>query len=90
MLKVVVFAGRSAKEDEFLAQARPAALTVTLRSAADEVTEKRITLKDQPGQQTFDVRGSDVVRVRLAIDEVYGNGPGRRPAVAEIAFFGRR
>ncbi|PVE04492.1 NADase-type glycan-binding domain-containing protein [Streptomyces scopuliridis] len=90
MLKLVVFAGRSAKEDEFLAQARPAALTVTLRSAADELTEKRITLKDQPGQQTFDVRGSDVVRVRLAIDDVYGNGPGRRPAVAEIEFFGRR
>ncbi|MGW6601109.1 NADase-type glycan-binding domain-containing protein [Streptomyces sp. NPDC055036] len=90
MLKLVVFAGRSAKADEFLAQARPAALIVTLRSASDEVTEKRITLKDQPGQQTFDIRGSDVVRVRLAIDDVHGNGPGRRPAVAEIEFFGRR
>ncbi|MEW1723472.1 hypothetical protein [Streptomyces sp. NPDC093109] len=87
--RLVVFSGRSAKEDEFLAQSRPSALTVTLRSADGDSTEKRITLKDRPGQQTFEVRGSDVVRVRLAIADVYGAGPGRRPAIAEIEFFGR-
>ncbi|AXG82312.1 hypothetical protein DVK44_02490 [Streptomyces paludis] len=87
--RLVVFSGRSAKEDEFLAQSRPAALTVTLRSEDGGSAEKRIALKDRPGQQTFEVRGSDVVRVRLAIAEVYGAGPGRRPAIAEIEFFGR-
>ncbi|MEV7427479.1 discoidin domain-containing protein [Streptomyces sp. NPDC091212] len=89
MTKLVVFSGRSAKEDEFLAQSRPSALTVTLRPADGEPTEKKITLKDRPGQQTFDVRGSEVVRVRLTIDDIYGAGKGRRPAIAEIEFFGR-
>ncbi|WP_236710940.1 hypothetical protein, partial [Streptomyces sp. 150FB] len=90
MLKLVVFSGRSGKEDEFLTEARPAALNVTLRSEDGKITRKKITLKDKPGQQTFDVRGTDVVRVRLAVDGVYGGADGRRPAIAEAEFFGRR
>ncbi|MFE4828556.1 discoidin domain-containing protein [Streptomyces sp. NPDC056672] len=90
ILKLVVFSGRSAQEDAFLSQSRPAALTVTLRASDGTPTERRIRLRDEPGQQTFDVRGSDVVRIRLAIDGVHGGGQGRRPAVAEIEFFGRR
>ncbi|MFF2065712.1 zinc ribbon domain-containing protein [Streptomyces sp. NPDC058200] len=90
VLKLAVFAGRSANGDAFLSQARPAALTVTMRSADGEVVDKRITLKDQPGQQTFDIRGAEVVQVRLTVDDVYGDREGRRPAIAEIDFFGRR
>jgi hypothetical protein len=88
--KLIVFAGTSAKKDEFLAQARPARLTVVLASADGTEARKKVTLRDEPGQQTFDVRGRDVVTVRIVADAAYGVAKGRRLAVAEIEFFGRR
>jgi hypothetical protein len=88
--KLIVFAGTSAKKDEFLAQARPARLTVVLTSADGTETRKKVTLRDEPGQQTFDVRGREVVTVRIVADAAYGVAKGRRLAVAEIEFFGRR
>lgn len=88
--KLLVISGRSANQDEFLTQARPAELTVTLFTADGERSTKAVNLKDQPGQQTFDVRGSDVVRVRLTVDAAYDESAKRRVAVAEVEFFGRR
>lgn len=92
--KLLVIAGRSQNQDEFLTQARPAELTVTLTDKDGDRSTKGISLKDQPGQQTFDVRGSDVVRVRLTLDTAYGTGgkgeEGHHVAVAEVEFFGRR
>ncbi|MEU2837251.1 discoidin domain-containing protein [Streptomyces sp. NPDC007076] len=90
VLKLVVFSGTSTKMDEFLTQARPARITVVLTSADGTSATKQLRVKDQPGQQTFDLRGSEVVRARLTTDTTYGAGPGRRLAVAEIEFFGRR
>ncbi|MFJ3086466.1 hypothetical protein [Streptomyces sp. NPDC086838] len=49
-----------------------------------------IRLADRAGQQTFDVRGSQTVRVRLTVDSAYGTGKGRRVAIAEVEFFGHR
>jgi len=46
--------------------------------------------QDQAGEQQFDVRASDVVRVRVTAEEAFGAGPGRRPVVAELEFFGHR
>ncbi|MBB5936591.1 NADase-type glycan-binding domain-containing protein [Streptomyces zagrosensis] len=88
--KLLIISGRSANQDEFLTQARPAELTVTLITARGERSTKAVNLKDQPGQQTFDVRGSDVVRVRLTVDAAYGASAKRRLAIAEVEFFGRR
>ncbi|WP_326698799.1 discoidin domain-containing protein [Streptomyces sp. NBC_01754] len=88
--KVVVFSGTSALKDEFLTQARPARITVTLTSEDGEETSRTIRLRDQAGQQTFDVRGADTVRARLTVDSAYGTGEGRRTAVAEVEFFGHR
>ncbi|MFE6881428.1 NADase-type glycan-binding domain-containing protein [Streptomyces sp. NPDC057702] len=88
--KLLVIAGGSVNQDEFLAQARPAELTVTLFDARGERTTQAVNLRDQPGQQTFDVRGSDVSRVRVTIDAAYGGSPKRRVAIAELEFFGRR
>ncbi|WP_431046350.1 discoidin domain-containing protein [Streptomyces sp. P1-3] len=88
--KVLITPGSSAKQDEFLLQARPAELTVTLFSADGKRTTEAVNLKDQPGQQTFDVRGSDVVRVRLTADAAFGARSQRRLAIAEVEFFGRR
>ncbi|MEV6165566.1 discoidin domain-containing protein [Streptomyces sp. NPDC052052] len=90
VLKLVVFSGTSTKKDEFLAQARPARITVTLTAADGSRTDKVIRVKDQPGQQTFDLRGSQVVRARLTTDSTYGAGSGRRLALAEVEFYGRR
>ncbi|MFE7412524.1 discoidin domain-containing protein [Streptomyces laurentii] len=88
--KLVVFGGISAKQDEFLTQARPARLRVELLTADGETKTHRVTLKDQAGQQTFDVRGTDVVRARLVPETWYGAGHDRQLAVAEVEFFGHR
>ncbi|MER6617345.1 hypothetical protein [Streptomyces xantholiticus] len=45
---------------------------------------------DGPGQQTFDVRCTDIVTVRMVAGAAYGAGRDRRRAVARIEFFGRR
>ncbi|MER6499132.1 hypothetical protein ABT218_06950 [Streptomyces sp. NPDC001455] len=90
VLKLVVFSGTSTKLDEFLTQARPARITVRLTSADGGQADKVIRVKDQPGQQTFDLRGSKVVRARLTMDDAYGAGAGKHLAVAEVEFFGRR
>ncbi|MFD4376713.1 discoidin domain-containing protein [Streptomyces sp. NPDC058486] len=88
--KLVVFAGTSAKKDEFLTQARPARIVVEVVSADGDVSTRRITLKDQPGQQTFDLRGSGVTRIRVTPETAYGSARGRHLAVAEVEFFGHR
>ncbi|WP_461007260.1 discoidin domain-containing protein [Streptomyces capparidis] len=86
---VLVFPGTSAKQDEFLTQARPAAITLTLTSADGQTTTRTVKLRDEPGQQTFTVRGSDVIRVRLTVTDQFGATADRRLAVAEVEFFGR-
>ncbi|NEB86084.1 hypothetical protein G3I43_18160 [Streptomyces anulatus] len=90
MMKIVVFSGTSARQNEFLTQGRPARLTVELTSKDGEKVDRTIRLRDQAGQQTFDVRGSDTVKARLTVESAYGSGKDRRTAVAEIEFFGRR
>ncbi|BBJ38596.1 hypothetical protein SSPO_013140 [Streptomyces antimycoticus] len=88
--KLLITSGRSAKADEFLTQARPSELTLTLVTSENERTTKGVNLQDQPGQQSFDVHGSDVVRIRLSVDAAYGARSDRRTAIAEVEFFGRQ
>ncbi|MFE7533843.1 discoidin domain-containing protein [Streptomyces rhizosphaericola] len=90
MMKIVVFSGTSARKDEFLTQGRPARITVELTSREGEKSSRTLRLRDQAGQQTFDVRGSGTVRARITVDAAYGSGEDRRTAVAEVEFFGRR
>lgn len=90
VMKLLVFSGTSARKDEFLTQARPARITVRLTSQEGELTTRSIRLRDQAGEQTFDLRGSDTVRARLTVDSAYGTGKDRRIALAEAEFFGRR
>ncbi|WP_344266955.1 NADase-type glycan-binding domain-containing protein [Streptomyces sodiiphilus] len=87
---LLVIPGSSVNQDEFLSQARPAALTVTLVDAEGDRTDHRIVLRDEPGQQTFEVSGRDIIGVRLTVDEAHGTAPDRHVAVAEVEFFGRR
>ncbi|MFF7140646.1 hypothetical protein ACFZB5_05330 [Streptomyces nodosus] len=88
--KLLITSGSSAKPDEFLRQARPSEITVTLVSAQGERTTKDLHLDDTPGQQSFDVQGSDVTRVRLTVHAAYGARQDRRVAIAEVEFFGRQ
>ncbi|MFF9144756.1 NADase-type glycan-binding domain-containing protein [Streptomyces sp. NPDC014861] len=88
--KLVVFAGTSAKKDEFLTQARPARILVELVSADGDTRTRRLTLKDQPGQQTLTLRGSKVTHVRITPETAYGTARGRHLALAEVEFFGHR
>ncbi|MEU2850218.1 discoidin domain-containing protein [Streptomyces syringium] len=88
--ELLITSGSSVNQDEFLTQARPARITVLLVAADGERRTKTVTLRDQPGQQTFALRGFDVVRVRLTADADFGIRLDRRLAVAEVEFFGRR
>ncbi|MFD7237161.1 hypothetical protein ACFWAT_17885 [Streptomyces syringium] len=88
--ELLITSGSSVNQDEFLTQARPARITVLLVAADGERRTKTVTLRDQPGQQTFALRGSDVVRIRLTADADFGIRLDRRLAVAEVEFFGRR
>ncbi|WP_251983266.1 discoidin domain-containing protein, partial [Streptomyces rapamycinicus] len=88
--KLLITSGRSAKADEFLTQARPSELTLTLVDSEGERTTKGVNLQDRAGQQSFDVHGSDVVRIRLTVDAAYGARSDRRSAIAEVEFFGRQ
>ncbi|MGW4159538.1 discoidin domain-containing protein [Streptomyces sp. NPDC004788] len=90
MTKLLVFGGASAKKDEFLTQARPARLRVELVTADGDTSTHEVTLGDEPGQQTFDLRGSKVTKVRITPESWYGTGHGHRLAVAEVEFYGHR
>ena len=70
MMKIVVFSGTSARKDEFPTQGRPARITVELTSRDGEKSSRTLRLRDQAGQQTFDVRGSGTVRARITVDAV--------------------
>lgn len=86
LLKVIVLSGFSTKPEEFLAHGRPEKLT--FRIVGTDGTERtvEIRLRDQPGQQTFDLRASDVREVHIGIGSVYGPSD-RPPAIAEVEFF---
>lgn len=89
LLKVVVYSGVSTKQDEFITRARPKDVTVTLFDANNvEKGHRTIHLRDEVGQQTFDVRGDKVLRVRLTVDSTFGSS--KPPVtVTEVEFFRR-
>lgn len=88
--ELLITSGSSVNQDEFLTEARPAKITVLLVAADGARRTKTVTLRDQPGQQAFALRGSDIVRIRLTADADFGIRLDRRLAVAEVEFFGRR
>ncbi|MEU2510966.1 discoidin domain-containing protein [Streptomyces syringium] len=88
--ELLITSGSSVNQDEFLTEARPAKITVLLVAADGARRTKTVTLRDQPGQQAFALRGSDVVRIRLTADADFGIRLDRRLTVAEVEFFGRR
>ncbi|WP_307795370.1 NADase-type glycan-binding domain-containing protein [Actinacidiphila acididurans] len=88
--KILITPGCSTDDGTFLTQARPAVITVTLFRSDGSTTQRKISVEDKAGGQTFTVRASDTVRIRLTADSAYGTGRGHLLALAEVEFFGRR
>ncbi|KJS61950.1 hypothetical protein VM95_12350 [Streptomyces rubellomurinus] len=89
LLDLVVHPGISPNAEQFLTQARPQRLTVTLTGSDGKVTTRTVNPADAPGEQRFHLAVGGVVRIRLTIDGAYGAAPDRRVAVAEVEFFER-
>jgi ribosomal protein L40E len=87
LLDVVVTPGVSADKRQFLTQGRPRELIVTVTNRSGRTTDATITLRDAPGGQTFPVKVSDAVKVRLTIAGTYGMPPGQRCGIGELEFF---
>ena len=87
---ILITSGCSVDDGKFLTQARPARITLTFFTADGHATRRTISLDDTAGAQSFTVHASGTTRVRLTTDASYGAGRGRRLAVTEVEFFGRR
>jgi hypothetical protein len=89
LLDLVVHPGASANDQQFLAQARPHDLLVTVTGKGGATTTHELHLADQPGPQTFHIAESDVTRVRITIQTAYAATSAHRVGVAEVEFFKR-
>jgi hypothetical protein len=89
LLNVIISIGPSADEIEYLTQARPEHLTVSLIAPDGHATTQEVKLEDRPGPQTVRTEVDNVAKVRLTIRSVYGAKPDRRVAVGEVEIFAR-
>jgi hypothetical protein len=89
LVTLLMFPGADDEQAQFLAEARPADIRVTVTTAEGDTVEKTWKVSDQPGQQEFGVGVSDAVAVRLAIAAAFGADPGKRVAIAEVEFYTR-
>jgi hypothetical protein len=89
LLDVIVTPGVSADKQRFLAQGRPHELAVAVTNRSGQVKNSTLNVRDEPGGQSFSVKVSDAVRVRLTIASTYGMAPGHRCAIGELEFFVR-
>ncbi|MEU3454622.1 zinc-ribbon domain-containing protein [Micromonospora sp. NPDC006766] len=90
LLTVVITPGVSPRRQAFLAAGRPRGLTVVTVDADGKQKKSDIELRDEPGEQHFDVAASNVVRIRLVVRSTYGPGLIPSVAIGEAEFFGRR
>jgi hypothetical protein len=89
LMDLIVHAGASPQQDEFVRQGRPAELTMTTWTRGGESNTERLRLTDRPGPQTFHHVTGGVARLRLTIGASYGAEPGRQVALAEVEVFRR-
>lgn len=87
LLDVDVMIGASQQQNAFLLQARPAELQLTATTASGRTLVQHLDLADKTGFQQFHVVLPATVSVRLTTESVYGAGPGRLTALAEVEFF---
>jgi F5/8 type C domain len=87
LLDVEVMVGASQQQNDFLLQARPAALRLTATTANGRIVVQELSLADKTGFQPFHMLIPNTVSVRLTIESVDGAEPGRLTALAEVEFF---
>jgi hypothetical protein len=84
-----VFSGASDQLADYLKQASPHVLRLTILRTGGKRSTKDITLEDKPGAQSVHLAIDDVVAVRLTIESVYRPAPGKLVAIGEVEFLGR-
>lgn len=89
LTRVLVHAGASDVETEFLASSSPRVLTLTATTAAGTQQEVELALADHVGLQSVAVGVDDVVALRLTISSTYRASPQTHVAVAEVELRGR-
>ncbi|ADG75162.1 conserved hypothetical protein [Cellulomonas flavigena DSM 20109] len=89
LTRVLVHAGASDVEKEFLASASPRVLTLTATTATGTQQEVELTLADRVGLQSVAVGVDEVVALRLTISSTYRATPQTHVAVAEVELRGR-
>ncbi|MEV4847601.1 hypothetical protein AB0K20_30865 [Micromonospora matsumotoense] len=90
LLTVVITPGVGPRRQAFLAAGRPRGLTVVTVAADGTQQKTDIELRDEPGEQHFEVEASKVARIRLVVRSTYGPGLIPSVAIGEAEFFGRR
>jgi hypothetical protein len=89
LLDLVFTTGISADRQQFLTEARPEHVEVTLTAADGTTRVRSLRLHDAAGAQRFDVTGDGVTRIQVTIRSIYGARPGRQVAIAEVEVFVR-
>ncbi|NUU15787.1 zinc ribbon domain-containing protein [Cellulomonas humilata] len=89
LTRVIVHAGASTVEKEYLTGSSPQVLTLTAITAAGTQQVVEIPLADRVGLQSAAVGIDDVVGVRLTISSTYRATPETYVAIAEVEFRGR-
>ncbi|WP_421734272.1 NADase-type glycan-binding domain-containing protein [Cellulomonas sp.] len=89
LTRVIVHAGASTVEKEYLTGSSPQVLTLTAVTAAGTQQVVEIPLADRVGLQSAAVGIDDVVAVRLTISSTYRATPETYVAIAEVEFRGR-
>ena len=87
LARVGITPGASDNEKAFRATSRPA----TVRLEFSDGTEQKVTLRDEPAFQTFDVAATSVQWVRLELLSAYRGQTGRQDtSIAEVEFFTKK
>ena len=89
LTRVLVHAGPSDVEKEFLAGSSPHVLVLTATTAAGAQQEVELALADRVGLQSVAVGIDDVVQLRLTISSTYRATPQTHVAIAEVELRGR-
>jgi ribosomal protein L40E len=84
-----VFSGASDHLADYLKQASPHVLRLTILRTGGKTSTRDVTLNDRPGSQSVHLAVDDVVGVRLTIRTVYRSAPGKLVAIGEVEFLGR-
>lgn len=89
LVDLIITNGASKDAEEYHRQARALQLDMEVTALDGVEHDKRLTLSDKPGAQTFATGISGVKTVRLTLRSPAGLAAGRHLALAEVEFFER-